>query len=202
MKSWKKSAWLVPGVLLVMSATASADLFEPHHGGATTRTFFGRPGTGPYGQPEHGFGHFGGGGNPYTCKVFGFRLCHTAETRQADYERRMARAEARAQTIIARAQQQCPPCSNLTGCGHCGSPPGPGCGNCWMFGMCKGSGNCSMQGGCGHGGGGAGAGSPLPGMNREDAVRYLEGHQYYPPYHTLRSPRDFYMFDEKYGIGR
>lgn len=41
-----------------------------------------------------------------------------------------------------------------------------------------------------------------PGMNREDAVRYIEGFQYYPPYHLLRSPRDFFMFDVKYGIGR
>lgn len=41
-----------------------------------------------------------------------------------------------------------------------------------------------------------------PAMNREDAVRYIEGFQYYPPTHIMRSPRDFYMFDVKYGVGR
>lgn len=41
-----------------------------------------------------------------------------------------------------------------------------------------------------------------PAMNPEDAVRYIEGFQYYPPYHLMRSPRDFYMFDVKYGIGK
>lgn len=41
-----------------------------------------------------------------------------------------------------------------------------------------------------------------PGMNREDATRYLEGMQYYPPYQTIRSPRDFFMFDVKYGVGQ
>lgn len=44
--------------------------------------------------------------------------------------------------------------------------------------------------------------NPYPAMNREDAVRYIEGFQYYPPYHLMRSPRDFYMFDVKYGIGQ
>lgn len=206
MKSRRCWVGLVPAVLLTMSAMAAADLFEPHHGGGTTRTYFGRPGTGPYGGGE-GYGHPGmggcGAGNPYTCKLFGLRFCQTAETRQADYERRMAVAQARAQAIVARAQHHCPTCSNLASCGGCGCPPGPGCGNCWMFGMCNSPGNCSLGKGCGGGHGGhGGAGSPLPGMNREDAVRHLEGHQYYPPYHTLRSPRDFYMFDEKYGLGR
>ena len=41
-----------------------------------------------------------------------------------------------------------------------------------------------------------------PPMNREDALRYLQGFQYYPPYQVIRSPRDFYMFDQKYGIGQ
>jgi hypothetical protein len=39
-------------------------------------------------------------------------------------------------------------------------------------------------------------------MNREDAHRYIEGFQYYPPYHMLRSPRDFYMWDVTHGLGR
>jgi hypothetical protein len=204
MNSWRIGQRLVPAVLLTVSAIASADFFEPHHGGGTTRTYFGRPGTGPYGNPGMGGGghHMGANANPYTCKLFGLRFCQTAETRQADYERRMARAEARAQTIIARAQHQCPTCSNLAPCGGCGCPPGPGCGNCWLFGMCNNPGNCTAGKGCGGHFGPGGPGGALPGMNREDAVRYLEGNQYYPPYHTLRSPRDFYMFDEKYGLGR
>ena len=39
-------------------------------------------------------------------------------------------------------------------------------------------------------------------MNREDALRYVEGFQYYPPQQLIRSPRDFYMFDVKYGQGQ
>ena len=78
---------------------------------------------------------------------------------------------------------------------------------------------CGNEGGkhgcskCGHGFGGAGAGagfgaggapyySAYPGMNREDALRYVEGFQYYPPYHLLHSPRDFFMWDVKYGLGK
>lgn len=85
-------------------------------------------------------------------------------------------------------------------------------------GMCRGAG-CPACGGHGfkRGMGGAGAGDGnmgparstppymhpgYPLMNREDAVRYIEGFQYYPPYQLIRSPRDFYMFDAKYGIGR
>lgn len=49
---------------------------------------------------------------------------------------------------------------------------------------------------------GYGAANSYPPMNREDATRYIEGMQYYPPYHLLRSPRDFFMFETKYGIGR
>ncbi|QDU59344.1 hypothetical protein Pan216_01720 [Planctomycetes bacterium Pan216] len=44
--------------------------------------------------------------------------------------------------------------------------------------------------------------SPYPGMNREDAVRFVEGFQYNPPYQLIRSPRDHFMFDVKYGIGQ
>lgn len=78
---------------------------------------------------------------------------------------------------------------------------------------CKG-GSCNGFG-CGHGAhppagagpynaaGMAGPGymSPYPGMNREDALRYIEGFQYYPPYQIIRSPRDHFMFDAKYNIG-
>ena len=41
-----------------------------------------------------------------------------------------------------------------------------------------------------------------PVMNREDAVRYVEGFQNYPPYQVIRSPRDFFMFNERFGHGR
>lgn len=39
--------------------------------------------------------------------------------------------------------------------------------------------------------------APYPEMNREDAIRYIEGFQYYPPYQIIRSPRDFFMFDAR-----
>ena len=60
----------------------------------------------------------------------------------------------------------------------------------------------------GHGAGGAFGGpmppyySAYPSMNREDAVRYIEGFQYYPPNQIVRSPRDFFMFGERYGLGK
>lgn len=54
----------------------------------------------------------------------------------------------------------------------------------------------------GHHGQTGGGAYGYPGMNREDATRYIEGFQYYPPYQLIRSPRDFFMFETKYGIGR
>ena len=205
-----RSAWVAPAVLLAMAVMARADGFGPQHGGKTTRTYFGTPGVGPYGHPGGG-----GGGNPFTCKIFGLRCCKTPETVQEDYQRRLAVAEARAQTIVARVQPK-HLCGNLaSGCADCNCPS-QGCQNCWLFGKCNtcqgggGAGGCG-PGGCGagpggggyggHGGHGGGPAGALPGMNREDAVRYMEGFQYYPPYHTLRSPRDFFMFDTKYGQG-
>lgn len=193
----------VPVLLLALSAIASANPHAPH---GTTRTYFGRPGFGPYGAPEHMAGGHGSY-NPWTGKLFGIRCCKTCETVEQDYQRRLAVAQARAQVIVNRVQPK-PMCSNLGMCGGgCGCSAGPGCkpsfcGTVNHFqrhathgcgGGCPG-GNCGGHG-CGHGG------PALPGMNREDAVRYLEGMQYYPPYHSLRSPRDFFMFDVKYGIG-
>ncbi len=49
---------------------------------------------------------------------------------------------------------------------------------------------------------GYGQGYGYPMMNPEEATRYLEGFQYYPPNHLLHSPRDFFMHDVKYGVGR
>jgi hypothetical protein len=112
------------------------------------------------------------------------------------------------------------------GCKSCKDGCGKGCKGCQEhFGQeCP---HCGKKGfghfGCSHchaknnlpGGafGGAGAGgafggpappyySAYPGMNREDALRYLEGFQYYPPYHLNRSPRDFYMFDVRHNLGK
>lgn len=103
------------------------------------------------------------------------------------------------------------------GCGHKCSGERMACDKCG-----KGNRGCDGHGGRGHGychngrcsGYGNGYGNGLtagpyqyghmayPAMNREDAVRYIEGFQYYPPYHTLRSPRDFYMWDVTHGLGR
>ena len=33
-------------------------------------------------------------------------------------------------------------------------------------------------------------------------MRYVEGFQYYPPNQLIRSPRDFFMMDVRYGLGR
>jgi hypothetical protein len=100
------------------------------------------------------------------------------------------------------AKQHCPKC----GKGGFGDAGCPHCGHGW--------GGRGGHGGLGHGGwggapmgAGAGAGGPpyysaYPGMNREDALRYIEGFQYYPPYHLLRSPREFFMWDVKYGLGK
>ncbi|HVJ81063.1 MAG TPA: hypothetical protein VNC50_08340, partial [Planctomycetia bacterium] len=88
----------------------------------------------------------------------------------------------------------------------------PNCGNLGL-----GHGGCSKCGGSihnwngfgGRGVGGYGTGaqgapyySAYPGMNREDALRYVEGFQYYPPTQIVRSPRDFFMFDVRYGVGK
>jgi hypothetical protein len=193
-----RMAWVAPAVLLTMAVVAHADGFNPQHGGKTTRTYFGTPGVGPYGHPG-----MGGGYNPYTCKIFGLRCCKTAQTVEDDYQRRMAAAQARAAVIVNRVQPK-HLCGNLaSGCADCNCPP-QGCNDCWLFGKCNGGGcaggGCG-PGGCGHGGYGQGGAGMLPGMNREDAVRYLEGFQYYPPYQIVRSPRDFFMFDTKYGTG-
>lgn len=190
MKSFSRTLSSAMLFSVAFATVGQADFFEPNHHGGTTRTYFGRPGTGPYGVPEQFQ-------NPYTCKVFGFRFCKTPETREADYQRRLAAAEARAQVIVNRVQTR-PMWGNLIG-GACGGQCqcAPVKDDCFLFGHCKNKG-CA---GCGNYGPG-GPGSPLPGMNREDAVRYLEGHQYYPPNHLLHSPRDFYMFDVKYGIGQ
>lgn len=119
----------------------------------------------------------------------------------------------------------CGSCGCRDSCGGCGGLLGhlkakrAACGGGGLFARwkCKhggGGGSCS---GCG--GGGCGLWDGLfgrenccavptdqqfayPGMNREDATRYIEGFQYYPPYQLIRAPRDHFMFDVKYGIGQ
>ncbi|MGL4460601.1 MAG: hypothetical protein ACRC1K_00455 [Planctomycetia bacterium] len=117
-------------------------------------------------------------------------------------------------------------CGSSKGCSSCNASrsgwshkAAGGCGSCASGGCADGScdghsfaglwGWKHKNGNPGHGKFGGSAAPPVynpyqpyPQMNREDAVRYLEGTQYYPPYQTIRSPRDFYMFDVKYGIGQ
>lgn len=210
MKSIPRSA-RIAAVLLAASAAVAAAGYPCHQ----TRTYFGRPGVGPYGPPEGYAGH-GGHGNPWTGTFFGLRCCKTPHDCYQDYIRRASVAEARYQAMMNRSCAK--PCwSNLSGglcAGPCACPPGPECaGGCGKSGGCGPAGcrggGCGLLGGCcagKHGGGmsyGAPPGAmPLPDMNREDAVRYAEGMMYYPPYQLLRSPRDFFMFDVKYGIGQ
>lgn len=199
-----RSLRFAPVLLVACSLVASADF--PC---GTTRTYFGGPGTGPYGVPERPQ-------NPWTGKFFGLRCCKTKDDCYMDYLKRVSIAEARYQARVNRA---CPDkCwwGNLSGnlCGGpcaCSADCASGCGDACGAGCGKGCGKGHFGGKRGPGGhagpgayaGGYGAGmNPLPPMNREDAVRYAEGFQYYPPYHLLRSPRDFFMFDVKYGIGR
>jgi hypothetical protein len=103
------------------------------------------------------------------------------------------------------AKNKCPKC----GKGGFGDHGCPGCGHGVGGGHGLGGHGFGKHGGWGGAplGNGAGAGGPpyysaYPGMNREDALRYIEGFQYYPPYHLLRSPREFFMWDVKYGLGK
>jgi hypothetical protein len=115
--------------------------------------------------------------------------------------------------------ERCPRCGN--GCNSCGTG---GCSTCGKGGLFAGHGKGGCAGGnCGVGGhqslneklfGGSRAnrgmgefpvvppGAPYPAMNPEDAMRYVEGFQYYPPNQLIRSPRDFFMMDVRYGLGR
>jgi len=96
------------------------------------------------------------------------------------------------------SKQHCPKCGKggfgAAGCPHCGHGHG-------------GLGGHGGKGGWAGAPVGGGAGGPpyysaYPGMNREDALRYIEGFQYYPPYQLIRSPREFFMWDVKYGLGK
>ena len=100
-------------------------------------------------------------------------------------------------------QKKCTKCGKGgfgdAGCPHCGNGVGGGHGG-HGFGKHHGWGGAPT--GVGAGAGGPPYYSAYPGMNREDALRYIEGFQYYPPYHLLRSPREFFMWDVKYGLGK
>jgi len=104
------------------------------------------------------------------------------------------------ETCEKLAKQHCPKCGKggfgEAGCPHCGHGVGGGHGG-W-----GGHGWGGAPNGVGAGAGGPPYYSAYPGMNREDALRYIEGFQYYPPYHLLRSPREFFMWDVKYGLGK
>lgn len=246
------TGWTVLALALV-ALPASA-------GSHTSRTYFGRPGLGPYGEPQR-YHH------PWTAKVMGIRCCVTPEERYEKFLQQYQITMARHQVALNRlnwdayyahanggqgspnaylGQHNCGGKGTMGhklgsgGCasGQCGHQGHGGCatGNCGgkaLFrhpggGSCA-TGNCGGGGGeycdvCGkkhslltklfhRGNGGSNGEKPnfpvvppgaaaYPGMNREDAVRYLEGFQYYPPYHLMRSPRDFYMWDTKYDLGR
>jgi hypothetical protein len=106
--------------------------------------------------------------------------------------------------------QNCPHCGKsgfgAFGCPHCGHGVGGGQGHGGNgHGLFGGNGNGHGPGG--DGAAGAGAFTPpyysaYPGMNREDALRYIEGFQYFPPYQLIRSPRDFFMWDVRYNFGK
>jgi hypothetical protein len=91
------------------------------------------------------------------------------------------------------------------GCKHCNKHFGQTCPGCGKVGFGHfGCPHCGMKGAAltGHNNFAPPYYSAYPGMNREDALRYLEGFQYYPPYQINRSPRDFFMFDTKYNLGQ
>lgn len=229
MISKRTAAMLSPLVLLLTAWPAFA-------GGSshTSRTYFGSPGLGPYGEPQRYH-------QPWTARVFGFRCCVTPEEEYQRFLQRYQIEQARHQIAMNRLNwsaydNQRNPRSNdpnvhLGSCncrdrvsytngngGRCAN------GSCGHGGKCKGGscdhGDCQ---GCGgkhnlihklfqHGNENRVANNQefpvqrpyagYPAMNREDAHRYIEGFQYYPPHHLLRSPRDFYMWDTKYDLGR
>ena len=105
--------------------------------------------------------------------------------------------------------EKCAECEkHANKCSKCGAEGGKGgCKKCGHGGL-GGHGLFNKHGfGGAPGFGGAGAGgapyySAYPGMNREDALRYVEGFQYFPPHQLIRSPREFFMWDVKYGLGK
>lgn len=218
----RKSALWTPVVCLLAALPAMA-------GSHTSRTYFGRPGLGPYGEPQRYF-------QPWTAKVMGLRCCNTPEENYQRFLQEYQVAQARHQVAMNRlnwdayygqqnAQVGSP--NAYLGVHNCGGKGLTG-GNGLFGGHKHGHGGCGHAGcgsnGCGHcgkhkflhklfGNGNGNGAEPnyavvppevaaYPGMNREDAVRYIEGFQYYPPYHIMRSPRDFYMWDTKYDLGR
>lgn len=212
MNGRRMTGWSVMGLALAAGMVAA-------DGQHTTRTYFGRPGV-PYGPVNRTE-------NPWTARVLGFRCCKTPEEEYQQFLRRYQIASAQYQVRLNRldweaynkAQSPSPMAAGCAG-GRCNANPNyrpggaagrnAGCDS----GACD-SGSCSTGGCslcklfgkvCKHN---AGPQYPVippqnayPAMNREDATRYLEGMQYYPPYQLIRSPRDFYMFNERFGSGR
>ena len=200
----KSSHW----VIVLTTAAWLWALPAAQAGQHTSRTYFGRP-PGPQG-PKADYR------NPWTGRIFGFRYCLTPEEKyqrflkeyqitQVQHLKRLEQLDWEAYDQHV-AQHGCAP-----GCETCPAPsceraPIQGVRGLFSF-LCPADKRSPCDEPCCQG-----ASKPCQfvpphlarqqAMSREDALRYLEGFQYYPPYHLLRSPRDFYMFDTKYGYGR
>lgn len=224
MKTLRATTWTAVCACLALQTAANAG------GSHTSRTYFGWPGQGPYQTAPKYRNPWTAKifGIPF-CVTDEDRYERFQKKYQIEQARHQVRLD---RLNWDAYEEHMHPTSSLAGfvgrcdcrggcstgkCNDCDK--GSKCGNCGKTGLLVGRshgchGNCGgCKGGCGKGGcrgrdGGIGGDgiaapiSPYPAMNREDAARYLEGFQYYPPYQTLRSPRDFYMFDVRYGIGR
>lgn len=220
MKTLRATTWTAVCACLALQTAANAG------GSHTSRTYFGWPGQGPYQTAPKYKNPWTAKilGIPF-CVTDEDRY----ERFQKKYQIEQARHQVRLDRLNWDAyDQHLQPASGRAGSvgrcdcrgacntGKCNDGKCKSCGGCGKSGLlvskaqsCQG-GDC--KGGCGHGkagcrgcNGGDGIAAPVPpypAMNREDATRYLEGFQYYPPYQTIRSPRDFYMWDVRYGIGR
>jgi hypothetical protein len=222
MKTLRATTWTAVCACLALQSAANAG------GSHTSRTYFGWPGQGPYQTAPKYRNPWTAKifGIPF-CVTDEDRY----ERFQKKYQIEQARHQVRLDRLNWDAyEEHMRPTNSLAGfVGKCDCRDGCQNGKCHDGGKCHKGGDCGKsgllvskshgchggcKGGCGHGkrdgrgGYGVGEGgiaAPIPGypaMNREDATRYLEGFQYYPPYQLIRSPRDFFMWDVRYGIGR
>ena len=224
MSGWRKVAAFTPMACLLMAVSAHADGGLYQHG--TSRTFFDRfpvPASTPHAWTPGPctFKIFG-------CRVCKTpeakyqKFMREYQILQAQHANRVANLHwshyYNYMNPAPRPDWRCdcgggckkPGCTKT--CGACGGGCQEGCQVCDKC-AAKGHGGHGVAGHGLFGNGGNGAGGAggangqypvvgYPQMNREDAVRYVEGMQYYPPYQTIRSPRDFFMFNEKYGLGQ
>ena len=224
MTSLRGCAWTASVACLMFASGLKAG--DHHHPGHNP-TYFGRPGSGPSG-PVYKYDH----PSTYSWFGHRHTKSAESEQAKIDREYRIAMGQhvAALNRLTERREQAylwAHPNSAVVPLGYANANRGQGFGQAendhhlWhLF-------HGGLRGGDGHGGHGlgghglfgkhgwggaptgvgAGAGGPpyysaYPGMNREDALRYIEGFQYYPPYHLLRSPREFFMWDVKYGLGK